>query len=54
MNVIYDKVRLQTVLRTLGILIFIVILSSSDDIIIHAPPVGPYQLIVVCCDVWFC
>jgi hypothetical protein len=28
--------------------------TASDDIIIHAPLVGPYQLIVVCCDVRFC
>jgi hypothetical protein len=25
--------------------------TAGDDIIICAPPVGPYQLIVVCCDV---
>jgi hypothetical protein len=50
----YGNIRLQMVLRTFGILIFIMIPSSGDDIIIRALPVGPYQLIVVCCDVCFC
>jgi hypothetical protein len=52
--VIWGKVRLQIVLRTSGILIFIMIPSDGEDIIICAPPVGPYRLIVVCCDVCFC
>ncbi len=54
MIVIYGKVCLQMVLQTLGILIFIMIPSSGDDSIIRATPVGPYWLIVVCCDVCFC
>jgi hypothetical protein len=53
-NVIWGKVRLQIILRTSGILIFIMIPSAGDDIIIRALPVGPYQLIVECCDVCFC
>jgi hypothetical protein len=40
MNVIYGKVRLQMVLQTFGILIFIMIPSSSDDIIVGAVAVG--------------
>jgi hypothetical protein len=39
-NVIHGKVRLQMVLRTLGILIFIMIPSSGDDIIVSAAAVG--------------
>jgi hypothetical protein len=39
-NVIHGKVRLQMVLWTLGILIFIMIPSSSDDFIIGAAAVG--------------
>jgi hypothetical protein len=27
---------------------------GDGEIIIRAPTVGPYQLIVVCCDVCFC
>ncbi len=42
MNVIYGKVHLQMVLQTLGILIFIMIPSSGDDIIVSAVVVGPY------------
>jgi hypothetical protein len=53
-NVIHGKDRLQMVLRTLGILIFIMIPSSGDDIIIRAAAVGPYRLIAVCCDECFC
>jgi hypothetical protein len=41
MNVMYGKVRLQMVLQTLGILIFIMIPSSGDDIIVSAAAVGP-------------
>ena len=40
MNVMYGKVRLQMVLQTLGILIFIMIPSSDNDIIISAVVVG--------------
>ncbi len=40
MNVIHGKVRLQMVLWSLGILIFIMIPSSGDDIIIGAAAVG--------------
>jgi hypothetical protein len=40
MNVIHGKVRLQMVLQ--GILIFIMIPSSGDDIIASAVVVGPY------------
>ena len=54
MNVIYGKVRLQMVLWTLGILIFIMIPSYGDDIIVSAAVVGPHRLIVVCCDECFC
>jgi hypothetical protein len=53
-NVINGMVCLQMVLRNLGILIFIMITNYGNDIIIRAPPVGPHQLIVVCCDVCFC
>jgi hypothetical protein len=53
-NMIHGKVRLQMVLWTLGILIFIMIPSSVDDIIVSAVAIGPYQLIVVCCDEYFC
>jgi hypothetical protein len=28
--------------------------KADGEIIIHAPPAGPYGLIVVCCDVCFC
>jgi hypothetical protein len=28
--------------------------STGDDIIVSAAAVGPYQLIVVCCDECFC
>jgi hypothetical protein len=41
-DMIHGKVRLQMVLRTLGILNFIMIPSSGDDIIISAVVVGPY------------
>jgi hypothetical protein len=40
-NVIHGKVCLQMVLRTLGKLIFIMIPSSGDDIIVSAVAVGP-------------
>jgi hypothetical protein len=53
-NVIWGKVSLQIVWRTSGIFIFIMIPSDGNDIIIRAPPVGPYRLIVVFCDVCFC
>jgi hypothetical protein len=53
-NVIHGKVRLQMVLWTLGILIFIMIPSYGDDIIVSAAVVGPHRLIVVCCDECFC
>ncbi len=46
-NVIHGKVCLQMVLQTLGILIFIIIPSSGDDIIVSAAAVGPYRLIVM-------
>ncbi len=51
MNVIYGKVRLQMVLQTFGILIFIMIPSSSDDIIVGAVAVGliDWLLCVVTC-----
>jgi hypothetical protein len=39
---IHGKVRLQMVLGTLGILIFIMIPSFGDDIILSAAAVGPY------------
>jgi hypothetical protein len=42
------------VLQTLEILIFIMIPSSGDDIIVSAAAVGPYRLIAVCCDECFC
>jgi hypothetical protein len=41
-NMIHGKVLLQMVLRTLGILIFIMIPSFGDDIIVSAAAVGPY------------
>jgi hypothetical protein len=41
-NLIHGKVRLQMVLLTLGILIFIMIPSSGDDVIVSAAVVGPY------------
>jgi hypothetical protein len=41
-NVIWGKVRLQIILRTSGILIFIMIPSAGNNIIICALPVGPY------------
>jgi hypothetical protein len=41
-NVIHGKVCLQMFLWTLGILIFIMIPSSGDDIIVSAVAVGPY------------
>jgi hypothetical protein len=50
----HGKDCLQMVLQTLGILIFIMIPSSGDDIIVRAVVVGPYQLIAVCCDECFC
>ncbi len=53
-NVIHGKVRLQMVLRILGILIFIMIPSSGNYIILSAAAVGPYRLIVVCYDECFC
>ena len=53
-NMIHGQVCLQMVLRTLGILIFIMIPSSGDDIIVSAAVVGPHRLIVVCCDECFC
>ncbi len=53
-NMIHGKVHLQMVLQTLGILIFIMIPSCGDDIVISAAAVWPYQLIVVCCDECFC
>jgi hypothetical protein len=28
--------------------------EAEGEIIIRPPPVGPYQMIVVCCDVYFC
>jgi hypothetical protein len=40
MNVIYGKVCLQMVLLTLGKLIFIMIPSSGNDIIVGAAAVG--------------
>ncbi len=53
-NVIHGKVCLQMVLRTLGILIFIMIPSSGNDIIVSTVAVGPYWLIDVWCDECFC
>ena len=41
-NLIHGKVCLQMVLQTLGILIFIMISSSGDDIIVSAAAVEPY------------
>jgi hypothetical protein len=40
MNMIYGKVPLQMILRTLCILIFIMISCSGDDIIVGAAAVG--------------
>ncbi len=53
-NVVHGKVRLQMVLRTLEILIFIMIPSSGNDIIVSTVAVGPYRLIDVWCDECFC
>jgi hypothetical protein len=46
MNVIHGKVRLQMVLRTLGILIFVMIPSSGNDIVVGAAAVGLINLLL--------
>ncbi len=46
-NVKHGKVCLQMVLRTFGILIFIIIPSSGDDIIVSAA--GGWALLIDCC-----
>ncbi len=41
-NMIHGKVRLQMVLESLGMLIFVMIPSCGNDIFVSAPVVGPY------------